>query len=89
MTLTVNILQRHIDEGERHSCTRCPIAQALNEQMPGDALWRVSGIGARRLDQYRPIDLPHTALRFAADFDRERDVQPFSFTITLPEDTNG
>jgi hypothetical protein len=89
MTLTVRVEQRHIDDGERHSCTRCPIAQALNEQLPGDALWRVSALGARRLDAYRPVDLPHTALRFVEDFDRERDVQPFSFTITLPEDTNG
>ncbi len=86
--MKITVEQRHIDAAVRPSCNRCPIALALNEQIPSEDGWIVNCLSVRRMwDHEERIDLPGNAGEFVKEYDAGRPVEPFAFTITLPEET--
>ena len=82
--LKVNVTQEHINKGERHSTSACPIAWALKDVLPADSCAvnvRASvAVWFRNSDYYRAW-LPRSAQDFVVEFDNGQDVSPFSFEL--------
>ncbi len=75
---TINVTQRHIDNGICLAPCRCPVALAFMDEgieagVTPFRLW----IGKKS------INMPQNASRFVVAFDRGDPVQPFSFEIEL------
>ena len=83
--IKVDITERHIRNGEKHSALSCPIALALTEK--GYKYVRVDEDTAYWIMDYDGgeieycADLPLEAENFIIDFDDEDDVKPLSFFI--------
>ena len=87
--MQIEVKQYHIDHGKRKHCNDCPVALAINNKMAeifpnsniqtlvGD--WTVSIIINSKLSFDR--ELPYTAAKFIADFDRGMLMKPFIFEI--------
>ncbi len=75
---TIQVTQKHIDEGVPGECDRCPIALAMH-----DALKLNVSVGDYDCwtDEYVEVELPKEAKIFVHDFDRLEPVHPFSFEI--------
>lgn len=75
--MTINVTQRHIDEGSRYHCHSCPVARAISETLPLQVplIWRVAG-GCAIIDDLLSIrsvaiiPLPEEATVFIESFDR-------------------
>lgn len=80
--MKITVTEEHIQKGERRSCGRCPIAQAIHEST-GVAMevgiasaWPANG-------PYKCIDLPREAQVFIDRFDRGSRVRPFTFEFPV------
>ena len=71
MTITVNVMQHHIEKGEPKDCMKCPIALAIQDQNPQLDLNDIT------------IDLPEKAIYFIDDFDNNKKVYPISFKLEI------
>lgn len=88
--MTINVTQKHIDQGEMVSADCCPIALAVKEKVNiqiydvyvGNHYVRVQGLG------FREIAMPEEAKRFVRSFDNNFGVgaKPFSFELDLPQE---
>jgi hypothetical protein len=87
-TITVQVTQFDIDNGERTMHCDCPVALAARRAL---AVPRVSVAGdlLAYLDEGSVADVDHEhysltteVLDWIVDFDLKRPVKPFSFTIT-------
>lgn len=80
--LEVTVTQTHIDRGDRGKCGTCPVALALKSHY---AEVSVSSCHAyTRTDRnadWTVTRLPHDACRFIQNFDADRAVLPFTFTL--------
>jgi hypothetical protein len=85
--MLVKVEQKHIDNGARRSCRRCPIALALREQT--GTLWVVGSAFASE-GEVKPAwkgvskrikTLPDAVIRFFYEFDRNRPVKPLEFEL--------
>lgn len=82
-TITVEVTQADIDEGERGHCAQCPIAKAM-ERTTGE-VWHVTLFGAFPRDRYVPTaQIPSKVQEFILAFDRGEPVTPFTFTLEVP-----
>lgn len=87
MKITVNVTQKHIDEGQRMRCTSCPIALALNEQHPRPGVWSVNGlVAAVRGNSWESYALPLLALDFICSFDVGAPVKPLTLELETAND---
>lgn len=84
MIKTINVIQRDIDRGEPAS-DRCPIARAIRRHLAKGTLVWVTGAPEALIDTRR-IHLPYDAMCFVYDFDRNRPVSPFTFTLNIPDE---
>lgn len=88
MTLTVHVLQHHIDAGVRGNCRLCPVAMALQQATGGEAMlvgfrgviWAVWPRGHSK-GQTR---IPAEVAAFIRRFDRGEECGLFSFTVEVP-----
>lgn len=87
-SITVNVRQHDINEGRRSSCSDCPVARAFSRAI-NRAYYNKSTAGvpvicdvtALHSNETGSVATPKEAMAFMLDFDHERPVSPFSFTI--------
>ena len=77
----VKVTQKHIDQGEKASCPKCPIALALQDRgFPnaevGSWTWHLGGWNLGRGG-----NLSRRATDFVAAFDTGRSVTPTTFNL--------
>jgi hypothetical protein len=81
--MKVEVTEKDIRTGIQADCMECPIALAINRSL-GSGHARVR---RHRIDMYNPtlkcIPLPSEARAFVLDFDRGKEVLPFSFEIAV------
>lgn len=94
-TLEVTVTQKNIDDGEHMTCTRCPIARAINSpdvrvfpQNIDASVHLKDGWFTRREEQgqigfMHAFEMPSEATAFVEAFQRKEKVEPFSFTLKL------
>lgn len=85
MLVTVNVTQECIDDGERHACTQCPIALALQPLVDGLLGVERTTFTIRKDTHSATGALPHEARLFVAAFDNQLEVAPFSFELDIPD----
>jgi len=88
--LKIEVTEQHIKDGRVGSCTQCPIALAVKEQVKcGEEQYVAVRFfsaticyntkeGSRRFDKYA---LPDSAYYFIKRFDYGGDVKPFTFEM--------
>ena len=85
MKFRIKVTVDDISGGYRENCLLCPIARAINRRLDTDDVAvavtphyiRVGG---------NKVDIPERARRFVVAFDKNRDVSPFSFDLTIPDE---
>lgn len=85
MIRRVDVTAEDIAQGEPRKCVKCPIALALRRTLE-QSLVGVGGHDAVMVGKHgvTSVELPSMAVRFIADFDDGKPVQPFSFALDLP-----
>jgi hypothetical protein len=78
--MTIHVERSHIMGSEPRSTTMCPIARALQEQIPGQGTWCV-WLNKAALWPGKSYDLPTTAVDFIKDLLDGKSVKPFLFTL--------
>lgn len=80
MTYLIDVTREDIEDGERDSCTSCPVAIAIQR-----ATGKVASVDYGRLELpgCATIRLPDFVEKFTLDFDSGAPVEPFSFLIDL------
>ena len=86
--MRIQVTQKHIDEGERCDCIRCPVALAINECLPRGLYSVLNVWTAQILHRGKPMmsvvcDLPARVESVTSDFDSGRPVSPFSFELPI------
>lgn len=78
-SLTVEVTQEDIDQGECGVPTNCPIARAIRRVTKHEYVsvgsWS-AGVGPLI------VNLPYDAIRFVEEFDSRHTVKPFRFELT-------
>lgn len=78
--MTIEVKAKHIQNGRKFECDRCPVALAVKEAS-GDMAARAT------LDflefNKRTYTIPEKVREWIMDFDGEEKVQPFTFEIDL------
>lgn len=94
-TLQVSVTQQNIDEAERSTCCKCPIAQAINTREHNvyprnvDASVHLKdGWFTRREEQNQlgilyAFEMPTAATAFIESYQNKEAVAPFQFTLKL------
>jgi hypothetical protein len=97
---TIAVTAEHIAKGKPDNCRECPVALAILAAMPEARRVDVIQIGDSLTytrirvipDNARPANrttleapLPAEAARFIRAFDNGEPVEPFSFTVDIPE----
>lgn len=84
--MQIQITAEHIQNGERQSCFKCPIALALEEKFYD---WRVGTvlveIKQKEDSRWQEFFLPITAQKFIHAFDNNLEVEPFNFQLFIKE----
>lgn len=92
ITATVNVTQEDIAKGLKGECDRCPVALAGKRAFPDaeDVLVCVTNMSVILPREAGEVDarwyegsLPIEAGSFINGFDDHREVEPFSFEVTL------
>jgi hypothetical protein len=78
--MLIEVTQEHIDNGDRESNSRCPIALAMIDA--GYNCPFVGNSGVNTFDHSR-VDLPQVAVEFIQNLSSKRNVKPFSFELDL------
>lgn len=79
-TIRVRVTKKDIERGEPMDCYLCPLARALRRYgfkkavVGPDSVW----LGARE------VLMPKAACTFTERFDEGKPVEPFSFTLRIP-----
>jgi hypothetical protein len=87
--IEVNVTQEHIDKGEQAMCQLCPVALAIKDVNDvtyvkiGSSIFNVlfKGDYALRPNGKMPVEVGNRIL----DFDQGHGMQPFSFTLEVPD----
>ena len=78
--MKIKVTKNDIKNGLRKSCCKCPVALALKRQTEYKKIF----IGAWFFDlDGKIVSVPESVRNFIVKFDREFDVEPFSFTLKL------
>ena len=81
-SITVSVTQKHINNGNSHSYSSCPVALALRDL--GDKYsYLVNGAALYNIHHERVAFLPGNAICFIQDFDRGLTVYPFTFQVSF------
>lgn len=93
--VTIEVTQRHIDDGQPMMCGSCPVALAIQEKtglacvVYGTFIAigsRVDGNGFYRyLAEYFRFDTPKTVAKFIERYDDGLLVKPFKFRLPLTD----
>lgn len=80
MNIFIQVKQEHINRGQRHTATACPIALAISEQLGTEAIVgpEFANVVLSDLELQR-FRLPRSAVRFIRRFDQGEPVAPFRF----------
>lgn len=89
MIVTINVTQEDIDHGEKGNCSRCPVALAASRVLYHPTIWPCGIWFGRPCSMNRcSVPTPPEVTKFVSDFDSDRPVEPFSFTLTcIPEES--
>jgi hypothetical protein len=90
MTKTVNVTASDIAHGKASDCEHCPIARAVRRLVKG---WGYVSVGAWYVSFAASADslnahdarMPQEATDFIVAYDGGQGVEPFSFTLDVPE----
>lgn len=82
-TLRVSVTAKDIREGNRQSCSRCPVALAVRRHMHGVRV--TSEFLFTDGHDHPTAELPTAAKVFVHKFDTGSRVEPFRFRIKVPE----
>lgn len=80
--MKIKVTQKHIDNGFKNNCWRCPIALAIEEQLINKSFTVASS--TIRI-QGNVINLPYEACNFIRKFDNGLPVEPFEFELDYNE----
>lgn len=95
--ITIRVTRRHIEDGERKACRRCPVALAVQETLGVDCEATLDGLllidrrdacGSLRKKTIIALRTPVIAREFMNRFDYCRSrkwLRPFSFTLIHPQ----
>lgn len=80
--MTINITQEDIKKGKKRDCATCPVALGMKRAGLYGAVYP-----AEYFDYVKRfyIRLPQEAINFIKAFDGDLLVEPFSFSLTLPD----
>ena len=92
--MTIEVAQRHIDEGYRRNCWKCPISLAILDRVRAGvrvavSSFRVDFMNDSFEDQLEPpgsLVLPNEVRWFVMDYDHNLPVKPFSFELDIPKE---
>lgn len=99
-TVTIEVTQEDIDNGQKCSTSLCPIALAsarcfanagvMDTRLSDAPMVSVKSIcmwhkGENWTKTFMAIKLPQEASTFITDFDKGKEVVPFSFTLTFED----
>lgn len=95
MNFRIIVTANDIKKGKNRDIRNCPLARAIRHHRPlsrADAhvglsyiMWERSFPNSTRT-QYISQPLPQEAIDFRVAFDLGKPVEPFEFTLTLPDD---
>lgn len=90
MKIKIHVTERHIAEGVRENCKRCPIALAVRPHVKYE-YWEQLEIfpSGVFLDSCGMIYFPVQATLFVRNFDNKRPVKAFTFTLDVPRWAEG
>jgi hypothetical protein len=86
--IKVNVTEEHIRRGKKGECSLCPIALALQDQVP----YSMVSVGCNKMTYYPDPELrghwmvaetPEKVSEAILDFDADGKMTPFSFTVTF------
>lgn len=83
--MKINVTAEDIRLGKRGTPNSCPIARAIKRRLTNRDVWVSDSEVWVKVPFRRYVDLPKEARDFVKDFDRSRDVKPFSFNLELPQ----
>ncbi|MCI0537687.1 MAG: hypothetical protein L0Z50_20935 [Verrucomicrobiales bacterium] len=89
--MRIEVTQNDIDKGCEKDCLKCPVALAINRVLRKPYVCYVD-IPLIRIRKGRSLDFvceiltPEVAIDFIRAFDPGRDVSPFSFDLSIPEE---
>ena len=84
-TINVYVGKKDIKKGVSGSCSKCPIALALNKKgFRVDVLMTLVKFFDAQGTRVGAANLPLTAVDFVRNFDGDSPVKPFSFRIKAP-----
>jgi len=81
-SITINVTQRDIKQGERASCNKCPVALALSRHFRGIDVG-VYSCSVFHEYKWLWVRFPPKASKFILDFDANKHVEPFNFNLKL------
>jgi hypothetical protein len=90
VTRTISVTAEDITRGIRRKCQICPAARAISKHLREQLRIYVWGDGNLSIGypiqegRMNDFELPKCVGDFVRDFDNDRDVQPFTFPLTLP-----
>lgn len=88
VTQIINVTAKHIAEGDPESATECPVALAIADQVEGSYPYVLADEIAVRVSDRVVFTSPPEVEQFISDFDAGLPVEPFSFALDIPVDTD-
>lgn len=82
--IRINVTKRDLEQGRRFMPGSCPVARAV-QRHEGFEKARVGSYSISTGTDGVAIDLPGRIANFISDFDQGIAVNPFSFSIEVPE----
>lgn len=87
-TVKISVTAEHINAGEQRDCADCPVALAIKDTLHPLSIEITDdfihfGLPGGR---YSPVHTPENVSYFVDKFDDGQPVQPFTFTLELPDE---
>lgn len=83
MTFTIQVTQKHIQEGKRKSISSCPIALALKRERFEDVMVETTYCSFWIGNLSYGYFFPKSAQTFIEKFDAGKKVRPFNFKVKI------
>ena len=86
--MNIEVIQNDIECGVAQNCAKCPVTRAVNRVL-ADGYWAESGtrliVVVDPNGSSRSVKTPASAAAFIRDYDRAKEVEPFSFDLPLEQ----
>lgn len=79
--MNISVTAEHIQNGERMTSTKCPIALAVKTATSSHAIVSPNHVTCYRYASCTQHPLPQAAIRFVFRFDGSKSVEPFEFEL--------